>query len=302
MSDDNNQRKLDVTSTAIERGIDVAKGFIDRLVLPSAEELGLLIKDQISFWRFNNQVRILNKARELCEKNNVSVKAIPPKLLYPYLEHASLEDDDELQDKWAILLVNMVDSRQNIQNHVFPYILSQLSSDEFKILESALIEKDRRVSELEEELSYFLENRPAIENRLKSEFDEINEKLQSFSLDGKQVYSAEAMELRSLVRSKEREIRSLEQKEFVLRRKIAAPESIPEKNIEEFEVANIIRLGLAKVVYEANAGTHSIEVPIDDRDSSYASVDFDIEIDTDTSTILTELGELFIDACREKNA
>jgi hypothetical protein len=302
MSDDSDQRKIDITSTALEKGIDVAKGFIDRLVLPPAEELGLLIKDQISLWRFNNQVRILNKAKAVCEKNNVSIKAIPPKLLCPYLEHASLEDDNELQDKWAILLVNMVDSQQNIQNHVFPYILSQLSRDEFKLLESVLIEKERRISELERELSDFLENRSALETRLKFEADEISQKLQSLSPDGKRVYSAEAMELRSLARSKERDIHSLEYKEIMLRRQISAPESIPEKNIKEFEIANIIRLGLAKVVYTASAGTHSIEVPIGDRDSSYASVDFDIEIDTDTSTILTELGELFIDACREKNA
>lgn len=302
MSDDSDQRKIDITSTALEKGIDVAKGFIDRLVLPPAEELGLLIKDQISLWRFNNQVRILNKAKAVCEKNNVSIKAIPPKLLCPYLEHASLEDDNELQDKWAILLVNMVDSQQNIQNHVFPYILSQLSRDEFKLLESVLIEKERRISELERELSDFLENRSALETRLKFEADEISQKLQSLSPDGKRAYSAEAMELRSLARSKERDIHSLKYKEIMLRRQIAAPESIPEKNIKEFEIANIIRLGLAKVVYTASAGTHSIEVPIGDRDSSYASVDFDIEIDTDTSTILTELGELFIDACREKNA
>ncbi|WP_413615133.1 DUF4393 domain-containing protein [Halomonas cupida] len=302
MNDDSNQRKINITSTALEKGIDVAKEFIDKLVLPPAEELGFLIKDQISLWRFNNQVKILNKAKAVCEKNNVDVKAIPPKLLCPYLEHASLEDNDELQDKWAILLVNMVDSQQNIHNHVFPYILSQLSIDEFKLLESVLIEKERRVSELDSELSEFLENRSNIETRLKSEIYGINQKLQSQSPDGKQVYSAEAMELRSSVRSKERELRSLENKEFRLRRKISAPENIPEKNIKEFEIANIIRLGLAKVVYEASAGTHSIEIPISDRDSSYASVDFDIEIDTDTSTILTELGELFIDACREKNS
>nr|WP_204378366.1 hypothetical protein [Pseudomonas sp. NFPP33] len=79
MSDDSNQRKIDVTSTALEKGIDVAKGFIDRLVLPPAEELGLLIKDQISLWRFNNQVRILNKAKTVCEKNNVLMKKVMKK-------------------------------------------------------------------------------------------------------------------------------------------------------------------------------------------------------------------------------
>lgn len=302
MNSDSNQRKIDITSTAVEKGIDVAKDFVDKLILPPAEELGLLIKDQISLWRFNNQVRILNKAKLVCEKNNISVKAIPPKLLCPYLEHASLEDDDELQDKWAILLMNMVDSQQNIQNHVFPYILSQLSRDEFKLLESVHIEKVRRVTELESDLSVFLSNRPDAETRLKSEISEINQKLQSLFPERKQAYSAQAMELRSSVREKERELRSIGYKELMLRRQISAPEIIPENNIKEFEIANIIRLGLAKVIYEASAGPHSIEIPIGDRDSSYASVDFDIEIDTDTSTILTELGELFVDACQDTNA
>lgn len=50
MSDDSSQRKVDVKSTSLEKGIDVAKGFIDKLVLAPAEELGLLIKDQISLW------------------------------------------------------------------------------------------------------------------------------------------------------------------------------------------------------------------------------------------------------------
>lgn len=301
MSDDSNQRKIGVTSTAIEKGIDIAKGFIEKLIFPPTEELGLLIKDQISLWRFNNQVRILNKAKVVCEKNNVSVKAISPKLLCPYLEHASLEDDDELQDKWAILLVNMVDSQQNIQNHVFPYILSQLSSDEFKFLESVFIEKERRVSELERELSEFLKNRSAIEVRLKSEVDKTRQKLQRLLQEGKHFYSAEVMELKYLVRAKESEIDSLDHKEFMLRGLISAPESIPEKSIKEFEIANIIRLGLVKVVYEVSAEPHGIEVPIGDRDSSYAYVDLDLKIDTDISMIFTELGELFIDVCREKN-
>src|ERR1039458_8914342 len=95
--------KIDVTSTALEKGIEVAKGFVDRLVNPSIEELGLLMRDQVSLWRFKNQVNILNKAKSICEKNNITTKSISPKLLCPYLENASLEDDIFLQDKWANL-------------------------------------------------------------------------------------------------------------------------------------------------------------------------------------------------------
>ena len=61
MSDNKKTSKVDVSSTAIEKGIDIAKSFVDKLVLPPIEELGLLIKDQISFWRFNNQIKIVRR-------------------------------------------------------------------------------------------------------------------------------------------------------------------------------------------------------------------------------------------------
>ena len=301
MGDDEKTKKIDISSTAVEKGLDIAKGFADKLVLPSIEELGLLVKDQISYWRFKNQIKILNKAKTLCEKNNVSIKSIPPKILCPYLENASLEDDDELQDKWAALLVNMVDSRLNIQNHVFPYILSQLSKDEFNLLESVFTEKERRIEGLTYELTDFLENRSRIEHDLQANLNDLNKKLKDLSPDGQYSFSKEAREIRSSIRTLEREIRSLEFRESMLRHHIDAPQSIPEKNIKAFEMANIIRLGLAKVVYKASAGTQSIEIPGGEPDS-YTSIDFELEIDTETSTILTELGELFIDACREKQA
>jgi len=301
MEQNDKNTKIDISSTAIEKGIDLAKKFVDKLVSPPIEELGLLIKDQISFWRFNNQIKILNKAKLLCEKNNINTKSIKPKLLCSYLENASLEDDNQLQDKWAILLMNMVDSQQNIQNHVFPYILSQLSKDEFNLLESVIIEKHRRVSAIEQELFEFTKGMVIIEKNLKSKLENLNNQLNSLSINGKISYSPETMHIRSSIRSIEREIRSLNFKHMLLKRKINAPEIIPDKILKEFEIANIIRLGLAKVCYEASAGTHSIDIPARDPDE-YASVDFDIDIETNSSTILTELGELFIEACREKTA
>jgi hypothetical protein len=115
---------INISSTTIEKGIDFAKSFLDKLITPAIEEMGLLLKDQVSLWRFNNQVKILNKAKLICEANNIPIKSISPKILCPYLEQCSLEDDELLQEKWAHLLSNMVDSRKNIQINIFPYILS----------------------------------------------------------------------------------------------------------------------------------------------------------------------------------
>ena len=83
---------------------------------------------------------------------------------------------------------------------------------------------------------------------------------------------------------------------FVLNVKPYLYTRISEKDFKEFELANIIRLGLAKTDYETHGGTHSIEIP-SRPDKEYVSVDFDVEIDTDISVVLTELGELFLEAC-----
>jgi Abortive infection alpha len=300
MTDEKKSTKIDISSTAIEKGIDVAKGFAEKLVLPSVEELGLLVRDQISYWRFNNQIKILTKAKSVCEKNNISIKAIPPKLLCPYLEYASLEDDPELQDSWATLLSNMVDSQQNIQNHVFPYILSQLSKEEFNLMESVFKVKRQRVAELTQDLNHLQKNRPDIERELQDKKAKLQEEINRINPEGLKKYVPEALQLRSKHREVSREISLLNYKESSIKRKISAPQAIPEQSIKEFELANIIRLGLAKVVYEASAGTHSIDIPAGDSDS-YRSVDFDIQIETETKTILTELGELFVEACCEKH-
>ena len=86
-------------------------------------------------WRFKNQVKMLNRAKDYCEKHNIEPKKISLKVLSPLLEYSSLEEEEVMQDKWSILLSNLIDSEQIIENHVFPYILSQLSTDEFLPLE-----------------------------------------------------------------------------------------------------------------------------------------------------------------------
>ena len=168
--------KINITSGLLEKGIDIAKDFVDKLIMPSVEETGLLLKDQISLWRFNNQVKTLVKAKEICAKNNISTKQISLKLLCPILEYSSIEEDDFLTDKWATLLSNLVDSEQNIQNHVFPYILSQISKKEFYTLERIFDEKENRISKIREELDYYYMNKESIEKEYNTELGLIEKK------------------------------------------------------------------------------------------------------------------------------
>ncbi|WP_299761832.1 Abi-alpha family protein [uncultured Dokdonia sp.] len=128
-------KDINIKSSTIEKGLELAKEFLGKLLGPSFEEVGLLVSENIKYFRFKNQIRILNKAQKYIESRNISTKQIPVKILVPLLENASLEENENLQDKWANMISNMADSESNLQNHVFPYILGQISIEEFTGLE-----------------------------------------------------------------------------------------------------------------------------------------------------------------------
>lgn len=87
---------MEIKSSTIEKGLELAKEFLGKLVSPTVEEIGLLIADNVKFLRFKNQVRILLKAKDYVERRNIKLKAIPIKILVPLLDKASLEEDEDL--------------------------------------------------------------------------------------------------------------------------------------------------------------------------------------------------------------
>ncbi len=294
-------KKIDITSTVLEKGVDIAKDFVDKLIMPSVEETGLLLKDQVTLWKFKNQIRMLNKAKSYCEKRNISIKTISLKLLCPLLDYSGIEEDETLQDKWAILLSNMVDSEQNIENHVFPYILSQLSTKEFLVLEKVYDDKILRVTKLNEELEIF-QQATANEKKIKNQrASEIQDLLKTIATEKIEITSDKKWKLTSEKMDLDSELNALKQKESAILHKKWKAQVVSTLDVEEFELSNLIRLGLVKEEKEFYANTQTLEIP-NNRDEwrSYINVDIDIEVDSDVENIFTELGELFINACKEK--
>lgn len=293
--------KIDITSTAVEKGLETAKSFIDKLIMPAIEETGLLLKEQVAVWRFNNQIKMINKANAICERNNISPKTISLKLLCPLLDYSGLEEEEVLLDKWAILLSNMVDSEQNIENHVFPYILSQLSSNEFLILEKVYDEKVQKVNVLARELVEFRESRPAIEKDLEKKVKLIEAEITEIKKKTILGLNNELWEIQKEKRRIESQLSTLKYTEGSLNRRIAAPEIIPYDSLKEFEFSNVIRLGLVKEEKEFYARSQTIEIPNDrEYQPSHINFDLDVEVESSVDNILTELGELFLNACRVK--
>ncbi len=276
--------KIDITSSVVEKGIDLAKDFLGKLISPSVEETGLLIKDQISSWRFKNQIKVLNKAKDYCEKHNISPKQVSFKLICPLLEYASLEEEEILQDKWSILISNLVDSEQNIENHVFPYILSQLSLNEYEALEKSFLSKKERVEKLNQEMETSKKEYPEKEKTILAKIEEHKN-----DIFNKWKFEKEHRDLQD----SERKISSL----------INEPEVLDDSNLKEFEISNLIRLGLVRNIIQHYVHAEPIQFPsrsdIEYGEVSQLNVEVGIDQDYEYHN-LTELGELFIKACTEK--
>ncbi|MBB4081124.1 hypothetical protein GGR28_003771 [Lewinella aquimaris] len=302
-------QKIDLSSTAIEKAIDLIKDFTNSLIGPAIDETGLLLKDRVSYWRFKNQLNILSKAKAIVEKNGIQTKAISLKLLVPLLEHASLEEESELQNRWAILISNLVDASQNIENHVFPYILSQLSIEEYNSLQATINAKRDRLIKAQKELKSYVETKDLIKSDYEYQINNLSKQLSELrrELDFEEATIEQRLNYRSIYNHHsiiERQLfkhNNLE-KELLDSIKEVQQELI-DRSLETHQLSNLTRLGLIrlKVLPIAFIDSHSIR---NEREEEYLTLE-DVEIQVDVENeryYLTELGELFIRTCNEKQS
>jgi len=127
--------KLDLTSTVAEKGMESISGTIKLILGPFFKEFGLLLQDYVTNYRQQNAIRFFKKVEEKVKEYKIKAKPVLPKFLVPVLEHATLEEDDFLQDLWANLMCSFLDTRKNLNSVVYPEILRQISTLEAQILQ-----------------------------------------------------------------------------------------------------------------------------------------------------------------------
>ena len=197
----------------------------------------------------------------------------------------------------------MVDSEQNIENHVFPALLGQISIVEFMTLENAIKSKADRIENLSKKLVSYRkeneENHKILKNRLIEIEKEINERnkinvSEPYSYKGTWNLQNEKMEINS-------ELNQIVKKEKHLSESINNPEKIYQENLKEFEISNLVRLGLIKEIINPYAYINSHDIR-NDPNSEYLTIeDVEVQIENDKEDyILTALGNLFINACTKK--
>jgi hypothetical protein len=91
--------------------------------------LGDSFSDWAKFFRYKNLLKLQDKVINLHQKRGVMGKTIPipPRYALPLIESASLEDDENLQKKWAGLISNATDPNIRFQfRKIYIQILSNL--------------------------------------------------------------------------------------------------------------------------------------------------------------------------------
>lgn len=148
-----------IETAALQQSAESAKGFLNKIFGPALEEYGQIFQDNIKVRRFKNQIKNLEKVKAIVEKENLSIKQVNLKVLVPYLENVSLEEEESLQNKWANLFTNYIDAEVNLTSTVYPAVLAQLSSFDLEILEYMLpfdkgVDLHRRHSVGDRDISY----------------------------------------------------------------------------------------------------------------------------------------------------
>lgn len=111
--------------------------FVSRLIHEPLDEVMGILTDRLQFFRWERRVRFTRRANEIIEGRAIEepLSTISPKLAFPIIENASMEENDELQDIWANLLASAVDpSFEGVIRSAFIDILKQLEVIDAHIL------------------------------------------------------------------------------------------------------------------------------------------------------------------------
>jgi hypothetical protein len=106
-----------------------------RMLGPAADELAEMWRDQVRLYRYERQLKCVQKAERMAQEAGFTPQAVPPKILFPLLEGASFEENEDLHTMWAALLANAASPKDAGKVRPgFIALLTQMSPDEAAIL------------------------------------------------------------------------------------------------------------------------------------------------------------------------
>jgi hypothetical protein len=88
---------------------ELVKDFLGRVLAPTGDAFGQSLAHPIAEWqkrRVERASRLVTEAAAVVSQVGAEPQPVPGRLLIPILEKGSLEEDDDLHDRWVNLLAN----------------------------------------------------------------------------------------------------------------------------------------------------------------------------------------------------
>ncbi len=124
---------------AIEAGkklIEESDGLIRSLFGNSITEYGEIMTDNIRYRRLKNQISILEKVKDFIDEHNMELKQVNLKVMFPLLNHSSLEENEDLQLKWAKLIKNILTVKiEEVVQQKAVEVLSKMSNADARVMD-----------------------------------------------------------------------------------------------------------------------------------------------------------------------
>ena len=121
---------------AAEKLLEPINDLIQKLAGPAAEEVGLTLRDSVRIYRLGRQIRLFKRVQQMLAEAGIEPAPVNPRVLLPVADYASVEPDDDLQDKWAALIARA--AQPGAPSSILPSFietLKQLSPQEAFLLD-----------------------------------------------------------------------------------------------------------------------------------------------------------------------
>lgn len=133
---------------SVSKLVDGVSAFFGRICNPAADELGLLLRDKVRYYRIKNLANVIEKTKKHFSSDDfIEQKSLSPKLIKEIIEESSWEEDDVLQSLWAGLIAGEIKEGNGGDDAViYTSVLKSMSAYEARLIR--LIYGDERVADL----------------------------------------------------------------------------------------------------------------------------------------------------------
>jgi len=143
------EQALELGKEGVKQVFQPVQDIVRRIAGPAATEVGLMWEDSLRAWRLRRAVRLWQEVKQFASGANLELNPVAPRLLFPILDAATLNEDEDLHERWTALLVNAATPNKQVLPS-FSEILKQLTPEEARFLDRAydevtLAEQNREI-------------------------------------------------------------------------------------------------------------------------------------------------------------